>query len=281
MNNVTTSCFYGGKRKAVTMSYDDGRIYDRKLIEMFNHYGIKGAFHLNSGRIGLDGYVTADEIEKLYEGQEVSLHTYLHPTSRYAPREQLIHEIIKDRELLEKYSGQIVKGLSYPNGSYDARVAELFRSLGVVYARTTVATEGFALPADYMLWHPTIHHTRGNRKYYHGMKPDREILLDTAKKFANMWIGPKHMPILYVWGHSFEFNDEDTWDVMENFCKYISAQSDIWFATNIEIYNYMKAVEALEFSVERTIVHNPSAISVWIDVNDKIVEIKGGETVRL
>ena len=29
-------CFPGGKHKALTMSYDDGREEDRKLVEMFN-----------------------------------------------------------------------------------------------------------------------------------------------------------------------------------------------------------------------------------------------------
>lgn len=278
---VTTSFFPGGKRKALTMSYDDGKIYDRRLIEIFNRYGIKGSFHLNSGRIGKESYVEAKEIEKLYEGHEVSLHTYSHPTSSHTPREQLIFEIMKDRELLEKYSGQIVRGLSYPNGSFDKKVAELFKSLGVVYGRTTVHTDGYELPEDYMFWNPTMHHTRGLVKWNPDLKPDREVLMNKAKDFANLWTGPKNMPVLYVWGHSYEFNDDDTWEVMEQFCEYIGRQNDIWFATNIEIYDYMQAVERLEFSAECTMVHNPSAISVWIDVDDKSVEVKSGETLRL
>ena len=28
--------FYPGKRKALTMSYDDGQVHDRKLVEIFN-----------------------------------------------------------------------------------------------------------------------------------------------------------------------------------------------------------------------------------------------------
>ena len=35
--------------KALTLSYDDGSIYDRKLIEIMNKYGLKGTFNLNSG----------------------------------------------------------------------------------------------------------------------------------------------------------------------------------------------------------------------------------------
>ena len=37
--------------KAVTLSYDDGRDFDRKMIEILNEYGIKCTFNLNSGSL--------------------------------------------------------------------------------------------------------------------------------------------------------------------------------------------------------------------------------------
>ena len=47
----------GGLAKAITFSYDDGQVYDRRLIEIFNQAGFKGTFHLNSGNLDKDGYV--------------------------------------------------------------------------------------------------------------------------------------------------------------------------------------------------------------------------------
>ena len=44
------TCFPGGKAKALTMSYDDGKVQDRRLIDIFNKYGIKGTFNLNYGQ---------------------------------------------------------------------------------------------------------------------------------------------------------------------------------------------------------------------------------------
>ena len=38
-------CFPEGKHKVLTMSYDDGKLADRRLVSIFNHYGIKGTFH--------------------------------------------------------------------------------------------------------------------------------------------------------------------------------------------------------------------------------------------
>lgn len=40
---------WNGKKKAVTFSFDDGVTQDIRLIEIFNKYGLKGTFNLNSG----------------------------------------------------------------------------------------------------------------------------------------------------------------------------------------------------------------------------------------
>ena len=36
------TCFPGGKAKALTMSYDDGKVQDRRLIDIFNKYFMRG-----------------------------------------------------------------------------------------------------------------------------------------------------------------------------------------------------------------------------------------------
>ena len=63
----------------------------------------------------------------------------------------------------------------------------------------------------------------------------------------------------------------------------MGGKEDIWYATNIEIYDYIEAYNRLQWSADMTMVHNPSAISVWIkkaphDEDSITVEIKPGET---
>ena len=41
-----------GKLKALTLSYDDGRDHDRKMIEILDKAGIKCTFNLNNAQIG-------------------------------------------------------------------------------------------------------------------------------------------------------------------------------------------------------------------------------------
>ena len=48
MNN-DIMLFPEGRKKALTFSYDDGEKQDVRLCELFNKYGMKGTFNLNSG----------------------------------------------------------------------------------------------------------------------------------------------------------------------------------------------------------------------------------------
>lgn len=86
---------------------------------------------------------------------------------------------------------------------------------------------------------------------------------------------------MYVWGHSFEFDRDDNWELIEEFCEYIGKKDDIWYAANIEIVDYMKAAKNLKYSARGNMVYNPSAINVWIEVDGKVHEIKGGATVNI
>lgn len=65
-------CFPEGKHKVLTMSYDDGKLEDRQLVELFNRYGIKGTFHLNSGLVDQDIRIKPEEWNTLYQGHEIS-----------------------------------------------------------------------------------------------------------------------------------------------------------------------------------------------------------------
>ncbi|HEX9024962.1 MAG TPA: polysaccharide deacetylase, partial [Clostridium sp.] len=60
-----------------------------------------------------------------------------------------------------------------------------------------------------------------------------------------------------------------------------SHNNSIWYATNIEIIDYLKALDNLRYSADCGIVHNPTSISLWISVDEKNIEIKSGETIKI
>ncbi len=259
-------CFPQGKRKVVTLSYDDGQIYDRRLVEILDQYGIKGTFHLNSGSLGKDPVLLErDEIKELYRNHEVSAHSVTHPHFESIPLSQVAFQMLEDRRDLESLVGYPVRGMSYPYGSYNRQVAEALPHYGIEYSRVGQHHGRFHLPDDWLRWQPTCHHK-------HDLSQKTQEFIDFNP--------PCQLSLLYVWGHSFEFARENNWEIIEAFCQQVSdAASQIWFATNIEIFDYMAALQNLRLSVDGSIAHNRSAIPVWLDVTGEVREIGPNEIV--
>ena len=124
MEKVRFDCWKDGKKRALTMSYDDGVFQDRRLVEIFNKYGIRGSFHLNSGLLGEESgrTVSATEIATLYAGHEVSAHSLTHPFLERVSTAEVVHETLEDRRRLEAACGYPVRGMSYPMGTYNDSV---------------------------------------------------------------------------------------------------------------------------------------------------------------
>ena len=260
---IDLNLFPNGKTKALTMSYDDGVTDDIRLIDIFNRHGIKGTFHLNAGLFGKADWsrLAESEIKKTYAGHEISAHGYTHQALASIPDTGVIAEIMQDREKLEELTGGPIRGMSYAFGSVDERVLAMLPMLGIEYGRVVETTGGFGLPADFLRWQGTCHHN------------DR--LLERGDEFlAQSW-----HPLMYVWGHSYEFSGDDNWDMIEAFCAKMGGHEDIWYATNIEICDYVKAVRGLKFTARQEAVYNPSALDLWIRVNGEAQEVKGGETI--
>ncbi len=262
--NIYT-CFPQGKHKVLTMSYDDGLVEDRRLVSIFNQYGIKGTFHVNAG-LNWANHVPLSEYKKLYEGHEVSAHTFTHPTIARCPMEQVVAQIIEDRKVLEEAVGYPIRGMSYPNGSYSQEIISVLPALGIRYARTVQSTMSFAMPENFLAWPATCHHNRN--------------LMELGKQFVDLF-KTQYLYMMYVWGHSYEFTNNNNWELMEDFCKLVGGRDDIWYATNIEIVDYMDAAKRLQYTASGNKVYNPSFQSVWISVDNKIVEIPGGQMVTL
>ncbi|MFC7680207.1 polysaccharide deacetylase family protein [Paenibacillus sp. GCM10028914] len=258
--------FPGGVHKAITLSFDDGQIHDRRVVEKFNEYGLKGSFHLNSGTLGTEGFLSREEVRPLFTGHEVSAHTVSHPFLEQSPLEQMVQEIMEDRKGLESLVGYPVRGMSYPFGTYNDQLVSVLPSLGIEYARTVEHHNRFDMPSDFLRWHPTCRH-------WH--------MVEYANQLINLKQSFTKMALLYVWGHSYEFEDDNNWELLDRFGEIVAGKEDIWFATNAEIVSYIHALRQLRFSADYRMVHNPSAQSVWISVESDVVELAAGQLTVL
>ncbi len=267
--------FKDGKQKVVTLSYDDGVTADKKLIEIMSEYGLKGTFNINTGLYHSEEKAYSEgtcrlklsDAKKLYldSENEVAVHSLTHPFLEKLNEAEMIREIVEDRNNIECEYKTIARGMAYPYGSYDDRLLCVLENCGICYSRTVLSTESFGLPENWLLLNPTCHHNNPR-------------LMELAKSFVEVNRYPTSS-MFYLWGHSYEFDNDNNWEVIEEFAKYIGGRDDIWYATNIEIYDYVKAYEGLQVSYDGKIIHNSSAIDVWAFEAGETFIIKAGETL--
>lgn len=265
--NKVYFCFPGGKHKALTLSYDDGKIQDRRLIRIFNQHGIKATFNLNSGLFRDEKRIQPEEIPALYQGHEVATHTVTHPTIARCPLPEVAEEVMEDRRALEQMVGYPVRGLAYPNGSVSSEIEALLPMCGIRYARVVGSSDGFGLPENPYRWQATCHHNHR--------------LQELGEQFVALF-KQQYLYLMYVWGHSYEFDDKDNWNVIENFCALVGNRDDIWYCTNIEYWDAMDDLKRLHFAADNSFVFNPNARDCWIRINDGApLCIPSGQTMRL
>ncbi len=266
--------FTEGKAKALTLSYDDGVEQDIQLIEIMNKNGLKGTFNINSGLYANEGTIfpkghihrrlTKKQAIQTYmnSGHEVALHALTHPFLEQLPVNMVINEVMKDRENLESQFDTIVTGMAYPYGTFSDTVVTALQACGIVYSRTTISTNDFRIPKDWLRLTATCHHN----------SPELKIL---AKKFLEDKVS-RAPYLFYLWGHSYEFEANSNWNVIEEFAAYTGGRDDIWYATNIEIYNYVDAYNRLIFSADGKHIMNLSSIAIWFEYSGRIIKVDAG-----
>ena len=243
-------CTYPGwKLKALSFSYDDGNIADRRLVEIFERYGMKATFHIPSAWLKKkpQNRVTENEIKTLYASHEISGHGANHLPMAKLPQEKLEKELDEEIAGWMRITGKRILGYAYPYGSNSDKVREEMRKRGLIYARPVGRNGKFDLPADFLRW---------NAQGHHNNQIDR--LADRYLAFV-----PKKMSVLLIWGHSYEFAKANNWEVMENFCKKMSGKADIYYATMGEIASYVLACRGLKISADGKSIENPSGMIIY------------------
>ena len=222
--------------KAVTFSFDDGVTQDKRLIEIFDKYGLKCTFNINSELLGKAGSLIRNEvtvahvkpreqeIKEIYKNHEVAVHTLTHPNLTTLDDSEVIRQVEIDRKNLTEYVGYEVCGMAYPCGGVnnDERVAELIKkNSGVKYSRTITSTHNFDLQENLYQFNPSVYIQETDKMW------------EMAEEFINLQTDePK---LFYIWGHAYEFDIDNSWQRFDDFCKFISNRQDIFYGTNSEV----------------------------------------------
>ena len=222
--------FYG-KNKALTFSYDDGVRQDARLAEIFNRYGMKCTFNINSGLLSPENrwvyrgadciHMTAEEIKASLAGHEIAVHGVKHLNLKELSGDEKEYELLQDKKDLEAVFGTSVYGMAYAFGAFDEETKSIAKKGGLHFARTVRPTLNFDLQTDLLEFDPTCHH-------------NEKTLFELGEKFLAL---PDDKPALfYVWGHSYEFDGDNNWSVMEDFCRMMHGKENIFYGTNSEVF---------------------------------------------
>ncbi len=262
---ITFDLYPIGKKKAVTFSYDDGSRNDIRLIEILEKYGAKVTLNLCSGWVeASDNFLTRSDVFEISKNHEIANHAKSHAWNERIPIDQMISQIVDCKSELEDMTGKPVLGYAYPNGRYNTELVSLLRNLNVCYARTAAQLRTFAHPEDFMLWSGTCHHDNA---------------VGDAKNFINL-VPKGNLPIFYVWGHSHDFVNRNNWNVLTETLEILKDDDSIWYATNVELYEYLNAIKKIRISHGEKSVYNPTSVTLYATVDGKqAVEFKPGLTI--
>ena len=197
--------FPGGKAKALTFSYDDGVVQDKRLAELFDAYGMKATFNMNSEKFRKFNF-TKEEMHEYFldKGHEIAVHGAFHRANGNNRSIEGIRDVLDCRLELEEKCDRIIRGMAYPDtgitqmgnfGNYE-NIKRYLTDLDIAYARTLNGdNDSFALPEDFHAWMPTAHH-------------DNAKLMDYIDKFVNMDMSTNRYharrtpKLLYIWDNS-------------------------------------------------------------------------------
>ena len=215
--------------KIVSLSFDDGTIYDLRFIELLNKYNIRATLNLNSKLDNFVWYFGDTPIERLklnevvekYDGHEVCSHSLTHPYFSSLSKEEIIRQVKEDCENLSKIFNRDINAFAFPfHDQTEEHIQILKENLNLNYIRYSYFEESY-LPKD-------RYHIPLNALY------NDNDLYEKLKKFKNNDLDNS---LFVIAGHSYEFEVRNEWERIEELLKYLSSNKDIVVLPLIDAIN--------------------------------------------
>jgi len=203
--------------KYFVFSIDDGTIYDETTIEIFNRYGIKGTFNLNSGLQDFVWYLgdlpirrlPLYEYRSLYDGHEVASHTLTHPYLDQCPDDVVVREVSEDINNLEAIFEHEVTSFATPFETCGDREVWLISNYTkATNIRLSEIDELFKKPSD----------------PYHIKVTALDI--NRALELIQDFINDDNAELFVYAGHSYDFYVENTFNLLEELVKILVNNKD-------------------------------------------------------
>ena len=205
--------------KIVSLSFDDGTIYDLRFIELLNKYGLNATLNLNSGLKDFVWYfkdrpiirLDLEQIKDAYKGHEVASHSLDHPYFSSLSTEETIRQVKEDVQNLSKIFERDVVGFAFPfHDQTEENIKVVSENVDLRYIRYSFFADNY-LPRD-------RYHIPLNALY------DDENIYEKLSAFKNNDLTNS---LFVIAGHSYEFEMKNHWEKIENLLKYLKNDEEI------------------------------------------------------
>jgi peptidoglycan/xylan/chitin deacetylase (PgdA/CDA1 family) len=143
-----------GSPTVVSLTFDDGTTDQYQVRSLLASHGMKGVFYVNSGRIGLPGYMTQQQLADIAsDGNEIGGHTVSHADLPTLPADEQQRQVCNDRSTLLGMGLQVYD-FAYPFGDLNSATQGIVqgcgynsgRALGGIVSPTSCAGCPYAEP---------------------------------------------------------------------------------------------------------------------------------------
>ena len=102
------------------------------------------------------------------------------------------------------------------------------------------------------------------------------------QRWATFHGNPRSEGVFFIWGHAYEFNRPGhDWSDLERVYRPLAGKDDVWYCTNIELFDYESARRRLVLAANRRSAIQSVGIPVTINVDGKVVDVPPGKTISL
>lgn len=124
--------FQENPEKKVMLTFDDGLLDNFQIVfPLLQKYGFDGLFFIITDEIGKGGRIHAEQLREMSDrGCEIGSHTISHPYLDALSDTEIVHQLKKSKQVLEKITGKEVAALAPPGGWFNKTTVYLAQQEG-------------------------------------------------------------------------------------------------------------------------------------------------------
>lgn len=206
--------------KIVSLSFDDGTIYDLRFIELLNKYNLKATLNLNSELKDFVWYynnekpikrLDLEKVKDAYIGHEVASHSLTHPYFSSLEVNEVIRQVKEDVKNLSNIFGYKIEGFAFPfHDQTEENIQTIKDNVELSYIRFSFLNHSGK--------HLDRYHIHINALY------DDEDIYERIEEFKKE---KDENSLFVIAGHAYEFEVKDDWNKIERLLAYLANDKEL------------------------------------------------------